>query len=130
MVGSPRHQSIWVFVVYGVMGLLFIATLFTPFFMPCFLMIFFNLPCPACGLTRAFVAASQFNCAGAMRYNILFLPVVALGAILFTCAVVDFITNKGVILRFNLICKKKWLIATAIILLLFSWGHNIINHIQ
>ena len=42
---------------------------------PCLFKSIFKIPCPACGLTRAFLSLSNLDIISAIRYNILSIPI-------------------------------------------------------
>ena len=59
--------------------------------------------------------------------NILALPLLVGGAVYFFCAVVEVITHRPVLQRFNAIMAKKWVIVGAIILVIVSWVYNVMH---
>ena len=118
-----------VLIAYGAGALVFTIIALTPFRLPCISKLITDIPCPGCGLTRAFIMASQFNLWGAITMNILFLPL-AVGMIAyFTCAVIDAFSDKRAIERFDSALSNKWIIAAAVILMLASGYYNIIRGI-
>jgi len=111
--------------MYALGVLAVIVTANTPFSVPCLFYLVFRIPCPACGLTRAFVMASRFNFVGAVSMNILFLPIVVGGAAFFVGAVLDFFWGKDLVNWLNLLLARWWVITLAAVLMLTSWGINI-----
>jgi hypothetical protein len=57
-------------------------------FSTCLFRVFLGLPCPACGLTRATLAAAHGDLAGATRFHPLSLPLIALTALTMLAAFV------------------------------------------
>jgi len=114
--------------VLGVLAVL--ATAYTPFSVPCLFYSVVGIPCPGCGLTRAFVMASQLDLVGAVQMNILFLPIVAGGAVFLVGAVLDFFYRKDVVDYLNKRLAKWWVIGIAVVLMLASWGINIYRFID
>ena len=100
-------------------------TINTSFSVPCLFKLITGIPCPGCGLTRAFVLASQFNFIGAITANILFLPVFIGMAAFLLCAVLDAFFGKQAVKRLNLALNKKWIIALLAMLTAVSWYFNI-----
>ena len=113
--------------VVGVLALLIAAN--TPFYIPCLWKLAFGIASPACGLTRAFILASQFNLIEAAKMNILFLPLAVGMAIYFACALADAFFGKQAIKRFNCFFSQKWFIALAAVLAALSWYYNIVREI-
>ena len=52
--------------------ILFIAFLFD---IKCLFKLLFSIPCPSCGLTRAFKAIINLDFIGAIKYNLLSIPI-------------------------------------------------------
>ena len=120
-----RRHAKKVVAVYGIGVLGFLMILYTPFSVPCLFKLAAGMPCPACGLTRAFVLAGQFRLTEALAVNILFLPVAAGLAAYFLCAMVTLVLNKNAIAAMNTVLAKRWVIALAAAGVLSSWGYNI-----
>jgi len=118
-----------VLVTYGVGALVFTIVALTPFRVPCISRLITDIPCPGCGLTRAFVMASQLNFWGAITMNILFLPLVIGAVIFFVCALLDAFAGKNAIEQFNSALANKWIIAAAVVLMCASGYYNIIRGI-
>ena len=122
--GRSSSKVILVYVI-GVLG--FIILYNTPFSVPCIFLLIVGWPCPGCGLTRALVMVSRLNFVGAFRMNIIALPLFLGGAVYFVCAVVEAVTHKPALDKFNSVLAKKWVIAAAVILTVASWGYNIVS---
>ena len=131
-IGPNKKRAIKVFSVY-IAGLVFYAlTTLTPFSIPCLIRTVSGIPCPGCGLTRAFIMAGQMDIFGAITMNILFLPLVILGAAYFICACMDFFgknPNSSAISRLNIRLNSKWFLIPIIPLVVASWAYNIIRGI-
>ena len=74
--------------------------------------------------------ASQLDLVGAVQMNILFLPIVAGGAVFLVGAVLDFFYRKDVVDYLNKRLAKWWVIGIAVVLMLASWGINIYRFID
>ncbi len=89
---------------------------FRLFNLPCFYLEFFNMPCPGCGMTRAFDAAMHLDIIGAFSHHLMFWSVPVVFIYLF--------------LDMPVISKK----ADRIILIsigigfLINWGFAILRH--
>ena len=128
--GVNKAHAIKVAVFFPIGILIFLTLVYVPnihFAIPCFFLRITGIPCPGCGLTRAFAAISRFDLVEAIRANILFLPLTLGGAAYFICALVEVFSGKPAIARFNSILSKKWIIALAVILTALSWIYNIIR---
>jgi len=111
----------------GVLALLLF--LYTPLYIPCLFKLITGIQSPGCGLSRAFMMASQFDFWGAITINILFLPLAIGMAVYFVCALLDLFTDRRAIRRMNSILSKKWVIAAAALLMCISWYYNIVRGI-
>jgi len=126
---SNKSHAKKVLLIYGSGVLLAIIAYHTPFFIPCVWKWLTGIPCPACGITRAFLLAGQFRWVEAIQMNLLFLPLFFGMIAYFICAVVELCTNKYAIKWFNSILAKKWVIALVIALTALSWYYNIVRDI-
>ena len=117
-----------VIIAYGIGVLGFIILINTPFSVPCVFKLIFGLPCPGCGLFRALVLVTRLDIVGAARMNIIALPLFIGGAAYFVCAVIEATTHKPAISRFNAIMAKKWVIASAALLMVTSWVYNLVSY--
>lgn len=108
-------------IILIVLGLAFILNIFDIRFCPFFNI--FNIPCPACGLTRAFKLIMQFRFIESLKYNILALPFV-----IFAFIYIILLITKRIDLLYSFIDKyKKLLIMITIIIMLIVWVVNINN---
>lgn len=88
----------------------------------------FHIPCPGCGLTRAFIEIVNFRFINSFNYNILGLPLFIFLIITFIVLIKDFICNNNSYIKFiNKLFNKYYIVI--IILLLISWFINIIRGI-
>jgi hypothetical protein len=121
------HSSKKILLAYGVVAVAFIIVLHTSVSIPCIFRLLFDIPCPACGLTGAFILISRLDFLSAFRHNILTLPLLVGGAVYFVCALIDLFANKRTIQRFNAVLANKWVIAAAALLMIASWYYNFIR---
>ena len=111
----------------GVLGLIIIRN--TPISIPCLFKLLFNMPCPGCGLIRAFVLASQFDFVNAFKMNILSIVLMIGMSVYFICALVELVLKKPAIQHFNAILAKKWIVVPSVILMAASWYYNFVRNI-
>lgn len=83
----------------------------------------FKKPCPACGLTRAFIELSKFNISKSLEYNILAIPI-----LLFFLVYLIFVVFKKEDLVSDFLNKHKLpIIIFAVLLLIFVLFRNLNN---
>jgi len=80
----------------------------------CIFLKLFSIPCPACGLTRAFKEILNFNFIGALKYNVISIIVFIFISIFLLLNVYILITNKKV--QFNI--TRKHVVITIVLLLI------------
>lgn len=83
-----------------------------------------GIPCPACGLTRAFEVIFHGNFITSFDYNILGFPLFACGALMMVMLIYDLFKNDDLLVRFLGLCFNKYY-GLIIVMLLLSWGINI-----
>lgn len=116
-----KNNKIKILISY--IGLIFLFLIYFEFNIPCLFKNIFHIPCPSCGMTRAFKLIITLNIIESFHYNILALPLFLTIIIIFILNIIDIIFIKNNINKFiNLIIKNYYLI---IILLLISWIINI-----
>ena len=95
---------------------------------PCIFKSIFQIPCPFCGLTRAFKELFKLNISKALFYNILSIPLFIFFIYWFILFIKDIIKkeNKSFDIISNLFSKYYLII---IILVIISWILNIIHGI-
>lgn len=108
-------------IILIVLGLAFILNIFNIRFCPFFNI--FNIPCPSCGLTRAFKLIMQFKFIESLKYNLLALPFV-----IFAFIYIILLITKRIDLLYSFINNyKKTLIIIVIIIMLIVLFININN---
>lgn len=100
--------------------------LFIP--VPCLFKKLFSIPCPGCGLTRAFKAIINLNFIDAFNYNILGIPLFIIMIGIFLIIIFDIIRKTNNLEKlYNKYFSQYYLII--IILIIISWIVNIIRNI-
>ena len=109
----------------------FIAIIFTLLVLcdvPCIFKTLFNIPCPGCGMARAFREIFRFNLSKAFYYNILSIPLFIFFIYFFVSIIKDIIKKEHKTLNtVENIFKKYWILI--IVLLVISEIVNIIHGI-
>lgn len=91
---------------------------YTNFSVPCIFKHFLHIPCPGCGLTRAFREILKLNFIKAFSYNYLSIIILIVLIILNIAMVIDIIKDKNITNKIiNKITKYSYII---IILLIIS----------
>lgn len=95
---------------------------------PCFFKVIFKIPCPGCGMTRAFKSILEFDFIQAFKFNILSIPLFVFFIFIFIAIIYDIIKD-GKMLENKIIklLDKYWILA--IILVVASLIVNIIRGI-
>ena len=114
---------------YAAGAMLFAIVVIFQVGIPCLWKLATGVPSPGCGLTRAFVLATNLDFLGAIRLNILFLPIVASLLAYLTCDFIDIFWRKGAVSRLNRLAGSKWVIGLAVLLMALSWYYNIVRGI-
>ena len=126
MIKSSLQRTI-LFCIAG--GIIFILLTIIPFPIPCIWKTLFGIPCPGCGLTRAFRLIFQFRFLEAEQTNILSIPLFLCIIIVFITSLIEYFTKKTVMTRIYVIVSKKPFIFIAIAAAVASEIYNIINKI-
>lgn len=116
-----------ILILFFYLGLILIFLIYKNLNIPCIFKKIFNLPCPACGMTRAFKLIFNLQLIKSFSYNILAFPLLLILAIIFITNIIDIIFNKSYTNKIiNTIINNYYLI---ILLLLLSWIINIYRNI-
>ena len=107
-----------ILLIFGVLAIFFLD-------INCIFKSIFGIPCPGCGLTRAFRAILHGNFLEAEKYNILSIPILIFYLFFFILIILDFIkkTNKTE----TLLKKIGNHYILIIIILIINWVINIIR---
>lgn len=97
------------------------------FVIPCFFKSIFHIPCPGCGMTRAFKEIIHFHFRESFKYNILGLPFFITLLIINILLIYDILLKKDLVTLFLKQISKYILII--ILLIIISWGINIYHGI-
>lgn len=95
----------------------------------CLFKCIFNIPCPGCGLTRAFIEIINFRFLNSFSYNILGLPIFICLLSLFCVLVYDFKFKNDLLNKIMYIKLNMFQYLFLIILVLTSWYLNILRMI-
>ena len=94
----------------------------------CLIYNLFHIPCPACGLTRAYFALLDGDILLSLKYNILAIPIMLFFILYFIFSFIDDINDTNKLEDFF----KKYrfiIIPVTVILVLTAWGLNLYNGI-
>ena len=95
---------------------------------PCLFKTVCKIPCPGCGMTRAFKSIINFDFISAFKYNILSIPLFIFLIIISWAIVYDIIKNTKILENKVIkILDKYWVVA--IVLVILSFITNIIRGI-
>ena len=113
----------WKILIFIFEGIGFYTLMFFNISIPCFFKLFFSLPCPGCGMTRAFLEIFHFNFVSAFSYNILAIPLFLYLLLLNCLLFYDTIFYKNKSLAYLKFTEKYSLFL--ILFLTLSWIVNI-----
>lgn len=127
MVIHYMNKSSKILILISSIGIILIFLIYPEINIPCIFKKIFHLPCPACGITRAFKLIFKLKIIESFSYNILAFPLLLTLIILFIINIIDIILKKKYLNKIlNIITKNYYII---IILLLVSWIINIYRNI-
>ena len=92
----------------------------------CLIYNLFHIPCPACGLTRAYFALLNGDVLLSLKYNILAIPIMVFFILYFIFSFIDDIKNTNKVEEF-FVKYKFIIIPITVILVLIAWGLNLYN---
>lgn len=81
----------------------------------CLIYNLFHIPCPACGLTRAYIALAHGDILQSLKYNILAIPIAIFFALYVIFSFIDDIKNTNRLEEF--FKKYKIVIVTSVVIL-------------
>lgn len=116
-----------ILILLSTLGLILIFLIFPNINIPCLFKKIFHIPCPACGMTRAFKLIFNLKLLDSFSYNILALPLFISLSVISIINIIDIILNKQYLNKtINLIIKHYYILIT---LLMISWIINIFRNI-
>ncbi len=106
--------------------LLIAAIIFYIVRFPCLVVTLFDVNCPGCGMTHAIDSLLKLDIIGALKYNLLSVPLVIIVIISVILMIKDIILKKDTYfdLLIKILDKYKWLIIIVIVL------NTIINNLK
>ena len=93
-----KAKKVLILAFYGGLILLFLFCI--KLHIPCLIKKIFHIPCPGCGLTRAFIAIFNFKFIKSFTYNILAFPLFCFLIIIFILDLYDLFFNKNYLIKF------------------------------
>ncbi len=113
-------------VLISMLGLFFVARLLNPVMLGpyplCPIQLFLHIPCPGCGLTRAFVAMSHGHLLEALRWNGLVFPLSLLFGLHFLNHAFKFM---GITYCWVSMQGRQWQSVLMLLLVILQWLDNL-----
>ena len=122
LLNNCRYKKILILIGYCLALLIFI---FASQYYVCPFKYFLNIPCPGCGMTRAFFCILHLNFIGALKYNILSIIVFIWFILYFIFILYDLIFSKDFLNKFLHMKLKSYHYIILVIMMLLSWFVNI-----
>ena len=119
-----KKNKLYIFIFF--IAIIFLVLVFHN--VPCLFKLVFHIPCPGCGLTRAFKELFKLNISKALYYNILCIPIIIFFIYWFILFIKDLIKKENnSIDKIIFLLKKSYILI--IILLIIQEIINIIHKI-
>jgi hypothetical protein len=118
-----------VLAILGIGGLFFALIQINAIALPCLWKILFGVPCPGCGLTRAFTLITEFRLIEAMKMNIISVPLFFGGIVTICAAILELLWHKPTLSRLRHYAGCKGFIVFVATLTTISWVYNIARNI-
>jgi len=100
------------------MTLLLIAIFIFNLNLPCIFKNFFNINCPACGLTRSFRAILNLDFVESFKYNVLGIPLFVLIILIYILYFVDLVFKKNILVNLYEKMSKNYVIIIIVLIIL------------
>lgn len=119
-----KKNKLYIFIFF----ILILFSVLIYFKVPCLFKLLFKIPCPGCGMTRAFFEIFKFNFSKAFYYNILSIPLFIFIIYCIILIIYDILYNKNIFfLKLDKLFSKYYLLI--IFLLIISEVINIYHTI-
>lgn len=105
------------FIFVMIEGVLFFLFGFFHFTFPCVFKTIFHIPCPGCGMTRAFLKILHFQFLESFQYNILSLPLFFLICMINILIVIDFIYHRNYFSKMIHRIENNWFLLLFLVVL-------------
>ena len=117
----------WKILYFIFEGIVIYVLLFLHISIPCFFKAITSIPCPGCGMTRAFLEIFNFHFDKALYYNVLSVPLFFY-LLFFNCLLLyDILLKKNISLLFIEFTQRYSFLF--LVFLIISWFVNIIHGI-
>lgn len=115
--------------ILTIFGILLVCGLLVVFVFDinCLFLSIFKIPCPGCGLTRAFRAIFEGNITLALKYNFLSIFIFIFLLVSLILFIIDIIKKSNYLEKYIISFKKYYLLI--FILVVIAWIINIIKYV-